>query len=173
MASQSVRYYEVQRTRPWWLVLIILLPTVITWLGALQQLVLGEPLGSDPVSDTVMVAMVLTIGIVLPLLLLNIHLTVIVTDRISIRFFPFMPRPRIVRPEQIKRSQATRYDPLLDYGGWGIRGWSMDRAYNVKGDSAVRLWLSDGRTILIGSQRPEELNTAIEAMLSGGRTEDR
>jgi hypothetical protein len=170
MPSTSVRYREVQSTRPWWLVLLILLPSVLIWLGAVQQLVLGEPWGNDPASDIVMVVLVLTIGIALPLLLLNLRLTVIVTDRISIRFFPFMPRPRVIRSDQIKRSQSTRYDPILDYGGWGIRGWSMDRAYNVKGDSGVKIWLSDGRTILIGSQRSEELNTAIESMVKEGRT---
>ena len=169
MPSTPVRYREVQSTRPWWLVLLVLLPTVLIWLGAVQQLVLGEPWGNDPASDIVMVVLVLTIGIALPLLLLNLRLTVIVTDRISIRFFPFMPRPRVIRSDQIKRSQSTRYDPILDYGGWGIRGWSMDRAYNIKGDSGVKIWLSDGRTILIGSQRSEELNTAIESMVKEKR----
>ena len=61
------------------------------------------------------------------------------------------------------RWEARTYRPLLEYGGWGIRyapfgkGW----AYNVHGSQGVQLELTNGKRILIGSQRAEELARAI------------
>ena len=53
--------------------------------------------------------------------------------------------------------------PILEYGGWGIRyspfgkGW----AYNVRGNQGVQLELANGQRILVGSQRADELARAI------------
>ena len=46
---------------------------------------------------------------------------------------------------------------------WGIRGLGRNRAYNVSGDRGVELLLADGRKVLIGSLRPDELEQAIVA----------
>lgn len=64
--------------------------------------------------------------------------------------------------QDIAASQATGYAPLRDFGGWGLRFGPQGRAYSMRGDAGVRLTLSDGRTLLLGSQRPEALQTAIE-----------
>jgi hypothetical protein len=58
---------------------------------------------------------------------------------------------------------ARTYRPILEYGGWGIRyspfgkGW----AYNISGNQGVQLELMNGKRILIGSQRAEELARTI------------
>jgi hypothetical protein len=57
------------------------------------------------------------------------------------------------------------YSSLRDYGGWGIRYGSKGKAYNVSGSRGVRLELSNGKRLLIGSQRPEELSEAVAAAL--------
>jgi hypothetical protein len=54
---------------------------------------------------------------------------------------------------------------LREYGGWGVRGFGSNRAYNMRGDQGVQLDLVDGSRVLIGTQRPGELETAIAAML--------
>ena len=169
MTSPSERYREVQKTRPLWLVLLTLLPTCLIWSGAGWQIFIEGTWGSDPASDAWLAVLFITIGIFLPLLLLNLRLTVVVTDRIAIRFFPFMPRARVILPDEIRQHQATKYDPILDYGGWGIKGTRSDRSYNMMGDEGVKLFLKSGRTVLIGSQRPGELDAAIGAMLGHGR----
>ena len=57
--------------------------------------------------------------------------------------------------------------PLREYGGWGIRGLGSNRAYNVSENQGVEVVLFDGRKVLIGSQRAEELAQAIAAAQSG------
>ena len=48
----------------------------------------------------------------------------------------------------------------------GHQGWSRRKiAYNVRGDRGALLTLADGRTVLIGSQRADELAAAIRDRL--------
>ena len=62
----------------------------------------------------------------------------------------------------VASAEAVTYRPIRDFGGWGIRrSWSGDRCYNVKGDQAVKLVMTDGQAIFVGSQQPHELHSAI------------
>ena len=73
--------------------------------------------------------------------------------------FPLYRR-RIPRSE-IASAEAVTYRPIPDYGGWGIRGIGRNVALNARGHHGVRLTLIDGRTVLIGSQKSEELAAAL------------
>jgi hypothetical protein len=44
-----------------------------------------------------------------------------------------------------------------------LRGWGARKAYNVSGNRGVELTLQDGSTIMIGSQRADELEWAIRS----------
>lgn len=63
--------------------------------------------------------------------------------------------------DAITSVQVRRYDPIREYGGWGIRVGRRGRAYNMTGDRGVQLELRDAPPLLVGSQRPEELAEAI------------
>lgn len=82
-------------------------------------------------------------------------------DGLRFRFHPFHRREREIPIASIEEHEACRYSPIGDYGGWGIRGFADDRAYNVRGDRGVRLTLRGGARVLFGSQRPDELAAAI------------
>ena len=90
--------------------------------------------------------------------LLELTVTVYV-DRIRVRFTPLYRKSIALR--DVRRCQARTYRPLLDYGGWGIRRGRRGWAYTVSGKWGVDLVLADGRSLLIGSQRAEELSAAI------------
>jgi hypothetical protein len=63
-------------------------------------------------------------------------------------------------------ARAVTYRPLADCGGWGIRsGGDGERVLNARGIAGVRLVLSDGSSLLIGSQNPETLAASIEALI--------
>jgi hypothetical protein len=70
---------------------------------------------------------------------------------------------RIVSPGTIVRLEVVSYRPLADCWGWGIRsGRNGERVLNARGNRGVRIDLSDGTRLLIGSQRPEALALALE-----------
>jgi hypothetical protein len=95
------------------------------------------------------------------LLFYVMDLCVVVDDEaVRIQFFPLWKKT--LRLEEIAQWEARSYRPVLEYGGWGIRyGGSSGWAYNVRGNRGVQLVLEDGKRILIGSQRAEELAWAI------------
>jgi hypothetical protein len=81
-------------------------------------------------------------------------------DGLHIRFKMLWPE-RIVPYYQIVKAEAQRYRPVLDYGGWGVRGIAPVKAFNVSGDRGVLLSLTDGQYLMIGSQRPSQLAAAL------------
>lgn len=70
---------------------------------------------------------------------------------------------RRVAAGAIVRLEVVSYRPIFDHGGWGIRiSRDGERVLSAKGNRGVRLELSDGSRLLIGSQQPEALARALE-----------
>ncbi len=70
---------------------------------------------------------------------------------------------RSVDLSSVTRLEVIQYRPLRDYGGWGIRyGRDGERILNARGDRGVRLHFADGQRLVIGSQNPELLASALE-----------
>jgi hypothetical protein len=147
-------FREEQRFRqPWLWVLVVasLLLVIATFLiGVVQQLVLGRPWGNNPMSDTgLVVTALLVTALCAGILILYGTMKLVVEVRqktVHVKFRPFVT-----------------YHPIRDYGGWGIR-FSLTgkgRAYNVSGNRGVLLTLSNGKRLMLGSQRAEELASAI------------
>jgi hypothetical protein len=112
------------------------------------------------------------IGAVLLLLaaLLTLHQTTRVqTDSVVVRF-GFLYKTRIPLSE-IRSAEAVAYCPIREYGGWGIRGLGRRRALNTRGNKGVLLTRTDGSTLMIGSQQPRELLSALSH--AGVQTVDR
>jgi hypothetical protein len=163
--STLPRFREEQRFHQPWLWLLILGLAALQWWGFIQQIVLGQPWGTNPAPDWMMVLLWLLIGIGMPLFFLYLRLIVVVTDEaIDIQFRPLTRRS--IPVTDVTHVEARTYAPLREYGGWGIRGIGGKRAYNVSGKRGVELTLVDGRKVMIGSQRAGELAEAIGAASS-------
>lgn len=88
--------------------------------------------------------------------------TVVTTTQLRVSIVPF-PRKTIALAD-VETCEPETYRPLLHYGGWGWK-WSPSRgwAYTMRGNRGVRIRLRNGKTFLIGSQRPDELAAAIRS----------
>lgn len=95
--------------------------------------------------------------------------TTVGSDAVTVRF-GFLNTTRIPITE-IARAEAIAYRPVRDYGGWGIRGFGRRRALNVRGDRGVLIVRTNGSTVMVGSQRPRELLSALAR--AGVATEDK
>jgi hypothetical protein len=159
--ASPIRFREEQRFRTLWLWTVVGLVAALQWWSFYQQIVRGEPWGNKPAPNWMMVLFWLAFGIGLPVLFVVMKLVVTVDDTaLDIQFFPFIRRT--IPLTDIQSAEARTYAPLREYGGWGIRwGWGAKKAYNVSGHEGVELALSDGGTVLIGSQQPEQLAHAI------------
>lgn len=158
----EVLFSESQRFRQAWLWLIVLLIGGGMWLLLIMH-VLRPNLPEERWSVFVTLAAAwLLVGIALPVSLWLFELRVEVRrDGLYYRFVPFHLRTHSIAIGDIADFEARRYRPILEYGGWGIRYGLKGRAYNVSGNRGVQLTLTNGKRILIGSQRPDELAAAL------------
>lgn len=162
-----VFFHEEQRYRQKWLWAIILVPDVflvsLFGYGMARQLFFGRPWGTRPMSDTAL--FLVGSGLIIFVLALTylFYCTRLVTevrdDGISIRFIPFIKK--VIAFDTIKTCRARTYNPIREYGGWGIRYGKSGRAYNVIGNRGVQLEFHEGKPLLIGSQFPEDLAREI------------
>ncbi|OPZ91069.1 MAG: hypothetical protein BWY73_01182 [candidate division TA06 bacterium ADurb.Bin417] len=85
---------------------------------------------------------------------------------LNYRFFPFQLRERSIRWEEVGKAYPRTYRPIMEYGGWGIRtNWNgRNVAYNVSGDRGLQLELKNGRRVLFGTARPDELAAALNSL---------
>jgi len=147
-------FRERQRLGPWWVwvLLAVGVGAVWTYLGVAVA-------GDGPVVGALV--LVALIGIALPAFFLVARLDVAVfADRVEVDFHPL--RRRVIPLSEIARVTSRRYRPVREYGGWGIKGWTTRKiAYNVRGNRGVELTMGDGRSVLLGSQRSDELAAAI------------
>ena len=101
------------------------------------------------------------------------HLDVDVSDKgVTIAFRYLWPTRRIGFAE-IVGLEVRRYNPLLEYGGWGVRLGPRGWGYMTTGNEGVQLRLRKGIPVLIGSARPRELEAAIRAGVERRSSDER
>jgi hypothetical protein len=156
-----IYFQEQQRISMWWVWLAVLVPAAIMANIFVEQIVFGQPHGEHPGPDWLLWVLTLFLCLCVPALLWILRLTVTVDDAgIHIRYYPFVRRT--IPFTDIRAFHARRYRPIREFGGWGIRsGLGKKSAYNAKGNLGVELYLRNQRSIMIGSQRHEELAAAI------------
>jgi hypothetical protein len=85
--------------------------------------------------------------------------------------------------EDIENAYPRKYNPILEYGGWGYRaGWGVNlgtkirvgigsksgfrkgTAYNMRGNIGLQLELKNGKKVLIGTQRGAEIEEILKAV---------
>jgi len=174
--ATQTRYREVQQFRQSWVwalllasILIELIVMAIFAYGMVKQLAYGQPWGDRPMSDSslalvggLVILQCVVVGVGLPLFFRALKLiTEVNADGLHVRFYPLTRRT--IEFFDIRHCEARTYNPVLEYGGWGIRWGRKGTAYNVSGDRGVQLELRNGRRLLIGSQRADELARAIQA----------
>ncbi len=157
----EVEFREQQRIKVWWIWLAVLVPAVVMGSIFVEQIVRGRTHGEHPGPDWLVWLLSVFLCLLVPALLLVLELTIAVDDAgVHIRYFPFVRRA--IPFADIRACRARAYRPIREFGGWGIRtGLGKKSAYNASGNLGVELYLNDGRSIMLGSQRHEELAAAL------------
>ncbi|MFC6732071.1 MULTISPECIES: hypothetical protein [unclassified Haladaptatus] len=153
MSEESVYFRETQRFRqPWLWVLLVGLTALLLWVAFTETESLGERV------------LVAALGVAFPLFFVVLGLqTEVRADGVHLRFFPLHLTERHVPASDLTGFDAREYRPLSEYGGWGIRRGRNGWAYNVQGTDGVELRY-DGKTLLVGTQRPKEFVAALNRM---------
>lgn len=171
-----ILFTEEQRMNILWVKVLM----GVIWLGIFvlfgfafyNQIALGKPFGDKPVSNigliSIFAVIVLQMGGVTLLLYFTRLILEIREDGIYYRYPPFMNRFKRVDPMQIKEYSVIRYQPLKDFGGWGIKTGSrkFGRGYTISGNMGLFIVFNDGKKVLIGTQRPDAMKKAMDRMMN-------
>jgi hypothetical protein len=162
-AADPLLFREVQRFHHWffWLPLIIVVGVI--WWQFIQQIVVGRPPGTVPISDWAAWVLAIVFGIGFPVFAALVRLvTEIRPGSLSVRLIPF--RGRLIPAQDVEEAYSREYSPMREFGGWGIRlAADGGKAYNAHGNLGVQLVLADGKRVLIGTQRPDEMLAALRS----------
>ena len=157
----KTEFKEEQKFNQWWLWLILILMGILPLIGIYKQLILGEKLGDNPMSDISLLIFSIIMFSLVGLFLIMKLKTSIDKNGINMYFFPFIKKS--VDWQQIKNVKVVNYGFV---GGWGIRLWTKyGTVYNIRGNKGLEIVLKSGKKFIIGTQKETELSTIIEKMI--------
>lgn len=148
-------FYEKQRFNQWWLWLLLAVIGYFIFEPIYFSIAEKEALSSDQWIGFIILGLVVLLFVLVKLE------TKIQDDGIHVRFFPFIPKFKFYPWENISVAVVRKYSPLMEYGGWGFRWGRNGTAYNVKGNQGLQLKFTNGNSLLIGTQKPEDLKKVL------------
>jgi len=85
--------------------------------------------------------------------------TVIKKEGIYIKFIPMHSRNFFFAWKDIENLEIVSYRPFRDYFGWGYRPsiFGKGKAMTIGGYYGLKITFTNGETLLIGTQRPNQL----------------
>ncbi|MFC1687073.1 hypothetical protein ACFL0L_00655 [Patescibacteria group bacterium] len=157
-------FSEKQYIRIWWIRILVGIIALGMWVGFVIQIFFHIPFGNNPAPDWAMYPMTLLIGAVFPWFFFNTHLKIQVSGKqLNMRYFPFVNK--VYTHVDIAQATPTTFRPIREHGGWGIK-YSINGVwiYTAYGNAGVEILFRDGKKIIIGSQRPDELASAVNGL---------
>ena len=149
-----------------WLIALLMAVSVVIFGIALWETI-TNPKTTNTFVPTLLsiIAMAIPIAVTILFFILKLE-TEVRSDGFYVRFYPLHIRFRKFTREDLAEYYCRTYKPILEYGGWGIRYsfTGKGKAYNVSGNKGVQLVLTNGKKLLIGSQKPDDLVAAIDQM---------
>jgi len=154
-------FKEEQRFRQVWLMVLLGFSLLVP-----VGLIINEYI-KDNTSMTTNEFLGSLIGIIASVLLIFIFkLSTRIDEKgIHYQFFPFHFSMKTLLWSEITKAEIRTYDPIGEYGGWGLR-YSFNKkkgnAVNVSGDIGIQLTLKNGKKLLIGTQKKEAVSRVLK-----------
>ena len=89
----------------------------------------------------------------------------VTTSGIHYRFTLFQREPRLLEPAMVQEWAIRDIRPVMEFGGFGIRKSKNVTAYLVSGKKAIVFDLKDGKKLVIGTQKPDSMESALRQLI--------
>jgi hypothetical protein len=81
------------------------------------------------------------------------------------QYLPFHFSYRFLPWNTISKCYVRKYNAIFEYGGWGLKfsfRKKRGKSFTVKGNVGLQLLLTNGKHLLIGTQKKEEIQRTID-----------
>ena len=145
-------FTEKQRFNQWWLWLLLAVslavPAILLFKEASEK--------SGGFSGLIIILSVIILFVVLRMT------TVVTKENIQLTYFPFVNKT--INLADIETMKVINYGFV---GGWGIRFWTQyGTVYNVRGNKGLHIKFKNGKQLVIGTKKPQELEKVVEQLNS-------
>ncbi|SDF10654.1 hypothetical protein [Cellulophaga baltica] len=156
---ENYLFYEEQKFTQWWLWLLLLLI-----IGYLLFDLISFSYSSDEIftvgtiifNTENLIPLILVCLVILLFLILKLK-TTLSKDYIQVSFFPFFTKKW--NWSEINTTEIVTYG----FVGYGIRlSLKYGTVYNIKGNHGLAIHLKNGKKLMVGTQKPEELANVIK-----------
>lgn len=111
-----------------------------------------------PQANRIPVILLVSVLIILVVLFMTGYLkTAINQTGITIEMRILFKFGRTILWDDIQTIKVDKYRPIIEFGGWGYRIGHKAVAYNCRGNDGLIILLKNGRKVVLGTQKPEEL----------------
>ncbi len=162
-------FHEEQSLRQRRLLILTAIPPVAMLLLAIWQVGLGHPWGKQPMSNAGIVGWTIFLWLIYFRLITVKLVTEVLPNELSVAMRGLWRSYRISLAA-VQSVHAVTFDPVTDWGGYGVRSTARGKAFIANGNKGVELALKKGGVVLVGSQRPDELARALEQQLANPRS---
>jgi len=155
-------FKEEQRFNQVWLIILMLVSTIVP-IGIYVKEYTENP---ENFSSLELIGVIFLILLASGFIFFFKLTTRIDETGIHYKFFPFHWNLKNIKWNEIDKAYVRTYDPLGEYGGWGLKGGTLwnkakGRAINVSGDIGIQLVLKSGKKLLIGTQKENEAKSVL------------
>ena len=140
-------FTEKQRFNQWWLWLLLAIslavPAILLFKETTQK--------SGGFSGLIIIVLVIILFVIMRMK------TTITPQNIQLTYYPFVWKT--INLADIETMKVINYGFV---GGWGIRLWTKyGTVYNVRGNKGLHIRLKNGKQLVIGTQKPQELEKVV------------
>ena len=179
--NDRILFYEQQKFRnTWFWILTILafgIPIVVFIIGLIKQVGQGIPFGDKPASNTelivISVLLLLLFTTTITLSLLMRLETIITTEGVNVKLFPFHRSFKHYKWEDISEVSIKKNTPMKFKMGWHIGGLGFGLGMRIKlygkkieyciaGNKSLHLQFKNGKQMLIGTGKEYEMEQSLK-----------
>lgn len=158
-----MRFKEVQKFRQPWLWTILLITALPIYYQAIRQLFFKDVFAIYSVSESLNFTL-FVFHLVTSILLFITRLNIEIDKRyLSYQFFPFHLKKKSYALNQLQSATIRKFHPIKEMTLWGLYVSTGSKSYHIKGRWGVQLEFVNGRQLLLGTQKPMELDQTLKA----------
>jgi len=151
--KMKVLFKETQKFRQLWLWILLLSSSFV------PIYLIYKDSRENSFSNDHLLTIIIFVSVILLLWFSTLE-TIITEKYIQVKYFPFV--------NKTFQLNDIKFMKVIDYGfvgGWGIRLWTKyGTVYNTSGSKGLHIKLPTGKSYVIGTKKPEELQRIINQL---------